>query len=256
MSQWPVRNLYTEVDVSPELERNKAPYAQIADHFRRLISNGELVEGDRIPPVTQIAQDWGVAGGTANRAIKQLRGEKLVTSNNQGTFVTATRATPTPGDLVSRVSESPDQIKVTAAETVTARAYVGDLLGLDAEAGNLRVIRREAVTYRNDKPITLSVSWFPAPLGGEVPELLENEAIPSTLRLIGERTGQTEFDAETHVSSRPADEREAEHLEVTAGDAILAGAMIYRNTDGDAVEYREFVSPAEHTISQKIRLSL
>lgn len=242
--------------MSPELERNKAPYAQIADHYRTLISTGQLTEGDRIPPVSQIAEAWGVAAGTANRAIKQLRGEKLVHSTNQGTTVTATRATPNPGDLAARVSPSPDLIKVTEAETVPARAYVGDLLGLDAEAGNLRVIRREAVTYRNGKPITLSVSWFPVPLSGDVPELLEQTPIPSTLKVIGEKTGRNEFDSETHIAARQADEREARHLEIAEGDTILAGAMIYRDTEGVAVEYREFVSPSEHTISQKVRLSL
>lgn len=242
--------------MSPDLERNKAPYAQIADHYRTLISTGQLTEGDRIPPVSQIADAWGVAAGTANRAIKQLRGEKLVHSTNQGTTVTATRATPNPGDLAARVSPSPDLIKVTEAESVPARAYVGDLLGLDAEAGNLRVIRREAVTYRNGKPITLSVSWFPVPLSGDVPELLEPTPIPSTLKVIGDRTGRTEFDSETHIAARQADEREARHLEIAEGDTILAGAMIYRDTEGVAVEYREFVSPSEHTVSQKVRLSL
>ena len=242
--------------MSPDLERNKAPYAQIADHYRTLISTGQLTEGDRIPPVSQIADAWGVAAGTANRAIKQLRGEKLVHSTNQGTTVTATRATPNPGDLAARVSPSPDLIKVTEAESVPARAYVGDLLGLDAEAGNLRVIRREAVTYRNGKPNTLSVSWFPVPLSGDVPELLEPTPIPSTLKVIGERTGRTEFDSETHIAARQADEREARHLEIAEGDTILAGAMIYRDTEGVAVEYREFVSPSEHTVSQKVRLSL
>lgn len=242
--------------MSPNLERNKPPYAQIADHYRALIATGVLTEGDRIPPVAQIAEAWHVSPGTANRAIKQLRGEKLVASNNQGTTVTATRALASPGDLAARVQPVPDLIKITEAGVVTARAYVGDLLGLNADAGNLRVIRREAVTYRNGKPITLSVSWFPAAASETAPELLEVDPIPSTLRLIGERTGQTQFGSETHLAARQADEREAGHLGIGVGDTILAGATVYRGSEDHVVEYREFVAPTDHVIIQQSTLTL
>ena len=62
--------------------------AQIADHYRRLIRNGELREGDRLPTVRQVAQERGFSTTPVKMAFQRLEQEGLVfRRRGAGTFV-------------------------------------------------------------------------------------------------------------------------------------------------------------------------
>lgn len=64
--------------------------AEIYAQFRGLITSGELGAGERLPTVRQVAQDLGVAVGTAARAFKLLESNGLVTTRvGSGTTVAA-----------------------------------------------------------------------------------------------------------------------------------------------------------------------
>jgi len=73
--------------MSPRVERPRHPYVQIAGHYRKLIADGSLQPGARLPAVNTIAEEWDVSPGTAHKAIRQLAGEKLVEPTQQGTWV-------------------------------------------------------------------------------------------------------------------------------------------------------------------------
>lgn len=242
--------------MSPSLERPQPPYLQIADHFRSKITEGELGEGDRLPTVADIADTWKVSPGTAHRAIRTLRGEKLVTTNQQGTKVLGGRAAASPSERVRRHdSSSHEQVTVTEAGVVTARAYVGDLLGLNADAGNLRVIRREAITYRDDTPVCLSVSWLPVQFLEDAPELTGISPIPSLLKLISQKAGRTANHGRDWFTARGADEREARALNVEVGAPIVAATSVWSDQEG-VIEYREFVAPENHVTTHEYDLNL
>ncbi|MFV2195489.1 GntR family transcriptional regulator [Nocardiopsis sp. LOL_012] len=243
--------------LSPRVQRPLPPYQQIADHYRDLITQGTLKEGDRLPTVAEIADEWGVSPGTAHRGMQQLRGEKLVATNQQGTTVqTFRQATPAPIDRVHRASAvTHDRIEVREAGTVTARAYVGDVLGINADAGNIKVVRRESVTYRDGTPRILAVSWLPLHFAQEVPELTGLEPIPSLVSLIHEKGASTATHGRDWVTARRADEREAEALGISVGDPVLAGTSVWSNEEGP-IEYREYVSPADHVISHEYTVNL
>lgn len=53
-------------------------HQQIAESLRRRIAAGDLVPGERLPPVRETAGRWGCAPGTAGRAYAQLAREGLV----------------------------------------------------------------------------------------------------------------------------------------------------------------------------------
>jgi DNA-binding GntR family transcriptional regulator len=63
-------------------------YARVADHLATRIGAGELRSGARLPSERDLAAEYGVALGTARRAVQELRDRGLVvTLPAKGTFV-------------------------------------------------------------------------------------------------------------------------------------------------------------------------
>jgi GntR family transcriptional regulator len=59
--------------------RDRRPiYQQIADSIRALIAGGQLVEGQPLPPVRQLAGDLGVNFNTIAAAYRELRDDGLI----------------------------------------------------------------------------------------------------------------------------------------------------------------------------------
>ncbi|WP_445524451.1 GntR family transcriptional regulator [Streptomyces cyslabdanicus] len=70
------------------------PYEQIRAQLSGLIRTGGLTDGERLPPVRQLAADLGLATGTVARAYRELETAGLVrTRRGAGTRVCA----PAPG---------------------------------------------------------------------------------------------------------------------------------------------------------------
>ncbi|MFD3922547.1 GntR family transcriptional regulator [Streptomyces sp. NPDC058595] len=66
------------------------PFEQIRAQLADLISVGRLREGDRLPPVRQLASDLGLANNTVVRAYRELESAGLVHSRRgSGTRVAA-----------------------------------------------------------------------------------------------------------------------------------------------------------------------
>jgi DNA-binding GntR family transcriptional regulator len=63
-------------------------YVQVADAIGARINRGELQPNRPIPSENQLVQEYGVARGTARKAIELLRDRGLVTTVvGRGTFV-------------------------------------------------------------------------------------------------------------------------------------------------------------------------
>jgi GntR family transcriptional regulator len=63
-------------------------YARVADHIEARIKLGDLPTGSRLPGERDLAAEYGVALGTARRAISELRSRGLaITLPAKGTFV-------------------------------------------------------------------------------------------------------------------------------------------------------------------------
>ena len=64
------------------------PYLQVAAILRRRIQAGQLPPGGRVPSITALMGEFGIARNTARRAIEVLKDEGLVTvRQGWGTFV-------------------------------------------------------------------------------------------------------------------------------------------------------------------------
>jgi GntR family transcriptional regulator len=60
------------------------PYEQLRRQLADLIEGGQLVEGERLPPLRQLAGDLGLAVGTVARTYRELEGAGLVRSRRGG----------------------------------------------------------------------------------------------------------------------------------------------------------------------------
>jgi DNA-binding GntR family transcriptional regulator len=72
--------------MSPQVERPRPPYQQVADHLRKQILHGRLKPGDAVPSERQLADEWGISRSTATKAAAALRMEGLVEAR-QGSVV-------------------------------------------------------------------------------------------------------------------------------------------------------------------------
>ena len=73
----------------------RPPYEQLRRHLVDLIEGGQLVEGERLPPLRQLAGDLGLAVGTVARTYRELETAGLVRSRRGGGTRVAT-AVPKP----------------------------------------------------------------------------------------------------------------------------------------------------------------
>jgi GntR family transcriptional regulator len=240
--------------VSPKVNRPVAPYMQVTDHFRRQIQDGSLCEGDRLPAVAAIARDWGVAHATAAKAVQQLQVEGLISTSPRGSFVAAKAARASSQyDRIMRarrtgsISSTDEHHTVAAAEVIDPPAYVADLLDLEP---NEQVVRREWVSIENTALRALTVTWYPASLVDQVPELLTktNSSVDQLLHRLEQTLGPVAKGRDFY-HARGADRREASALGLPVGSAILAGTWILWSAAGHLSEYGETCLPPRSTVS-------
>jgi len=78
-----------DIAVSIDHEGDVPVYVQLAEILRARIMSGELAPRRPVPSKRTLMQDYGVAGGTIDKAIGILRGEGLVrTVVGRGIYVT------------------------------------------------------------------------------------------------------------------------------------------------------------------------
>jgi GntR family transcriptional regulator len=93
------------------------PYEQLRRQLVDLIEAGQLVEGERIPPVRQLAGDLGLAVGTVARTYRELEAAGFVRSRRGGgTRVALTAPKPSARERQARLAG------LAAAYVMKARA--------------------------------------------------------------------------------------------------------------------------------------
>jgi GntR family transcriptional regulator len=230
--------------MQPEIER-RPRYQQVADHYRDQIVRGELTSGARLPSQREIAEEFGIPLGTANRAVAHLVTSGLVRTERTGTFVNGPAQVLAPQERLSAAYSAGvlfpfgERIEIRSAALVPVPAYVEPILGIGPGS---RVIRREYLTGDDRGPFTLSVSWYPPEFAEPVPELLQASPIPATTLLIRERTGRRVTNGEDAMESRrPLDDgREVPLLGITHLTAVLAVVNTWMDGE-DVIEYDEHV---------------
>lgn len=98
------------------------PWRRIANDLAEKIRAGRWQPGDRLPPASQLAAEYGVARGTVGSAVEQLRKDGLVvTRSGSGIYVL-----PQEGHLLAEPANTPERPPVVAA---IVTSYLGVLAG-------------------------------------------------------------------------------------------------------------------------------
>jgi DNA-binding GntR family transcriptional regulator len=75
-----------------DYDTSRPPYLQLADILAARIESGELGPGARVPSITTLVQEYGIAKNTARRALTELQERGLVEIHQGwGTFVKEAR---------------------------------------------------------------------------------------------------------------------------------------------------------------------
>ncbi|MGW6875848.1 GntR family transcriptional regulator [Streptomyces xanthophaeus] len=78
------------------------PYQRIVQDVRDKIRAGRLTAGTKLPSTRELAEEYGVAAGTVQRALTELRTAGLIYSHQgRGSYITDT-ATETSEDSTAR----------------------------------------------------------------------------------------------------------------------------------------------------------
>ncbi|MGW2255148.1 GntR family transcriptional regulator [Kitasatospora sp. NPDC001660] len=96
--------------MSSDPSRQQVPYQQLVQAVLAQIRSGELRPGDKLPSTSQLAAEHGMATGTVQRAVAELRSRGVVYSQaGRGSFVSSPgskpSAAPTVEDLARELGE-------------------------------------------------------------------------------------------------------------------------------------------------------
>lgn len=224
------------------------PYMQVAERIRRRILDGALEEGEKLPPVRELAKREGVSVATLGRSLDQLQVEGYITTSRRGTFVAnAPEVAPSGYDRITRVLRTGSVLAegetmiVTIAELVKPPQYVAEIF--DLSDGD-QVVHRQWHSGKGQQRTGLFVTWHPAHFAAAVPELLSTSrtSSPGLLLKIQQATGRQVAAGRDDIHGRDADPREANFLGLRVGSPILAGAHRLWDDKG-VIEYGEWCLP-------------
>jgi GntR family transcriptional regulator len=205
----------------------ESPHRQIAEVLRVRIRRGDWSPGERLPSIPAIAQIFGVAKQTVQRAIDQLRVEGLlITKPGSGTYVRGTRRRLNRlsrgrygaergyhSDLAARYRQY-----LTEVGRAPAPPEVADAFGV-ADGAEL-VVRRHVVRAQ-EATVEVGASWFRvADAGGT--GLEQERAFGRPLyQEVEEVTGRHYEHATDQVTARQPTRAEAEILAIRPDTPVL-----------------------------------
>ena len=90
------------VHITIDTKDRRAIYQQVADGIRTLIATGQLVEGQMLPPVRQMAADLGVNLNTVAAAYRDLQTDGLIAVKHGSGATVASRMVSKQSDVELR----------------------------------------------------------------------------------------------------------------------------------------------------------
>lgn len=217
----------------------KRRYEEIAAHYRRLIQDGDLPPGERLPSLREVCDAFNVAMATANRAFQILKSEGLTRATSEGTIVAPRSTVVISGvDRLDRINRTGRRYAPgedsTGLRVMRRSAYDADVCSaLEIEPGEEVVIRIR--TFRQDgEPTSIGVSIYPPRTVAEVPELAEETRMEHPFgQLYTERTGRDVTDGQRTAHARQASQDEIEALQLDVPSHMAVAVLVTNVTFHD-----------------------
>jgi DNA-binding GntR family transcriptional regulator len=223
-------------------------YARVVAEIQRRIESGEYPPGSMLPSEHQIADEFQIARPTAVRALRVLRQDGWIdTQQGKGSFVRGRPAlagleSQRPGEEALNRDESTEPGELIDAGITTPPARVAALLGLDDEQGALA---RRRLVRRDGEASEIVTWWVPVALADGT-DLSGEKPIAGGVRahLARRKNAGVDHVVEQVVARHPAGQ-EAKLLGVGKTAAMLALYVTGRDASGAAVLVLELVMPGD-----------
>ncbi|MGW1149430.1 GntR family transcriptional regulator [Streptomyces sp. NPDC002454] len=238
-------------------------YKELSDELRRRIDSGEFGPGDKLPKITELMEEYGLARQTVRGAIGELADEGLVVAiRKAGTIVRHRTPVVIPLNRYRHVM-APDGAKgpwetatasqgldgsmeLVRVERFPADAELGGLLG--ASGGELVYRLRHAV-IRPDDVVQIQHAWYPAELADAAGIATAEKVRGGVYRALA-AAGFTPASISETVAARAPSAGEAARLRIGGKVSVLVVERLTRDATGRALEVLRTVAPAD-----QIRLS-
>ena len=209
----------------------------VRDALRERITGG-CAPGDRMPPETELAREYGVSRLTLREAVRGLVEEGYLTRRQgDGTFVTQRPRLHNNLDvnfgvtqLVESMGMTPGSIRVDVREE-PAGEEEAEALGLRPGA---TVVRVERVRTADGTPLVYSIEFLPAWL---LPPPFSAERFQGSLYAELRAAGVVIHHAVSHLAAVAATRGQAGHLDVRTGTPLLLLTQVDYTEDDQACTY-------------------
>jgi DNA-binding GntR family transcriptional regulator len=223
-------------------------YAQLIEELQRRIESGEYPPGSMLPSEHQLTAEFGVARPTVVRALRTLRGDGWITTQQgKGSFV---RGRPALADVESQrrgVSElerdeSHERGELVEVGMVTPPPRIAALLNV---ADGEQVLRRSRLARWDHEAAEIVTWWIPAHLA-EGTDLDQQEPLRGGVRAhLAHRTGRRIDHVVERVSARHPDAKEAKLLGIAKTAPVLAVSVTAREASGIPVVVLDIAMPGD-----------
>lgn len=224
-------------------------YDQIQRNIRQLILDGHLREGQIMPSEWELAELYDVSRLTVRKALDELVHQRwLRKRQGVGTFVTRPKIASIAPDKLSftqqmlAIGRTPSS-RLLSCKRVPATAHIASLLGLEAKAPLVEIVR---IRLADGQPILLECSSLPY---HRFPDLLDCPLLESgsLYAFLAERYGVEITRMEQRLKPVLLTAEQARLLDAPEGSpSIRSDILAYSHRD-EAVEYSWSVANGEHS---------
>ena len=240
---------------------------RVADDLRADIASGRIPEGGKLPVVRELAERYGVARATVERAISELANEGLVvTRQGSGTYVreshpirrlgpdryARSRWQRTTVEAFADDHEDVDKVEQQGSQTqtvdlVSASDRVAAALGIEADRS---VWQRSRVVTRLGVPTHTMTSWYPPGIADETPLTDPRPGMAGQsggFRILADQ-GQEPHQITEDLFARMPTTEEMRVLELPRGEPVVELHRTTRTAEGTVCEYAEGVHAASRFV--------
>jgi len=223
-------------------------YAQVIAELQRRMESGEYPPGSLLPSENQLADEFGIARPTVVRALRVLRGEGWIeTQQGKGSFVRgrpalAQMAAERRGQAELDRDESRETGEVITTGTAQAPARIAGLVGVDAGA---ELACRRLLIRHDGEAAEVVTWWFPPGLAaGTV--LADPAPLRGGVRQFLARAKGIRIDhVIERVTARHAAPHEAKLLGLSRTAPVLALYVSARDASGQPVLALDVAMPGD-----------
>lgn len=219
------------------MPQSGARYMQIATHFRQLIDNQRLLEGDQLPTDEEVGRLFNVSRITARQAMSELvQSGYIERIQGKGTFVRVRKADMQLNCLKGFTEEMQAYglrtfSRLHSYEVVECPADVAERLRVEPGTRLHCLVR---VRYADDIPMAIERVLMPFYL---CPELAELNLEGSLYRQLQEKHGFQPVRASQNIEAGLVSRDYAELLHIREGSPVLVFERVSYLEDDTPMEY-------------------